>query len=561
MSWTNEVYQHTDKYEQHYIEQCIQDSIHTTFKKLLTCFYEEVTPPIHHVESFKTITTLYISDSIFVTYDKANHRVQITDDTTTRFVQDPLELIDWLNHFSDEHYDYHKLHVEIENHLINQAISFIHCSYTSKSDHPLLHSEQYVITGHNIHPCAKTKLGLSFKEVMQYSPEYNHAFKLNWLFVKKGFLYNNLEASEVKTLADFSGYLGEIPEDYDLIPVHPFQFEHVIPKVYTEEIKSQNIIPLQHTGGLVKSTSSFRTVCPLDTITPIIKLPVNSQMTSTIRSISNNSIINSKTIGEYFKYIYKTDDRLNEISLPVLEYGGMTYIHDEVDKQRNLSFILRENNTQYIPAHASLYTATCLFELNEHHQKIYVDMIETARATATPIAWFDQYVSLLVETVLTLMTKYGVGLEAHLQNMSFEFMNGMPIRLHVRDFGGLRIDASRVPEWLELSNALTNATTEGMYEKVQNTLISNHLNTLVHHFSEDYAYDPNFLWLRINRTFKAVFEDLLSQDIQHTEADIKAFYKETINEKALLTMRVSNKDQDIYIPKANPLLISDEVKV
>lgn len=561
MSWTNEVYQHIDKYEQHYIEQCIQDSIHTTFEKLLTCFYEEVTPPIHHVESFKTITNLYISDSIFVTYDKANHHVQITDDTTTRFVQDPLELIDWLNHFSDEHYDYHKLHVEIENHLINQAISFIHCSYTSKSDHPLLHSEQYVITGHNIHPCAKTKLGLSFKEVMQYSPEYNQAFKLNWLFVKKGFLYNNLEASEIKNLADFSGYLGEIPEDYDLIPVHPFQFEHVIPEVYAEEIQSQNIIPLQHTGGLVKSTSSFRTVCPLDTITPIIKLPVNSQMTSTIRSISNNSIINSKNIGEYFKYIYKTDDRLNEISLPVLEYGGMTYIHDEVDKQRNLSFILRENNTQYIPAHASLYTATCLFELNEHHQKIYVDMIETARATATPIAWFDQYVSLLVETVLTLMTKYGVGLEAHLQNMSFEFMNGMPTRLHVRDFGGLRIDASRVPEWLELSNALTNATTEGMYEKVQNTLMSNHLNTLVHHFSEDYAYDPNLLWLRINRTFKAVFEDLLSQDIQHTEADIKAFYKETINEKALLTMRVSNKDQDIYIQKANPLLISDEVKV
>ncbi|WP_325873333.1 ferric iron reductase [Mammaliicoccus sciuri] len=183
---------------------------------------------------------------------------------------------------------------------------------------------------------------------------------------------------------------------------------------------------------------------------------------------------------------------------------------------------MRENNTQYIPAHASLYTAT-------------------------PIAWFDQYVSLLVETVLTLMTKYGVGLEAHLQNMSFEFMNGMPTRLHVRDFGGLRIDASRVPEWLELSNALTNATTEGMYEKVQNTLMSNHLNTLVHHFSEDYAYVPNLLWLRINRTFKAVFEDLLSQDIEHTEADIKAFYKETINEKALLTMRVSNKDQDIYI--------------
>ncbi|WP_422636094.1 IucA/IucC family protein, partial [Staphylococcus pasteuri] len=69
--------------------------------------------------------------------------------------------------------------------------------------------------GHNIHPCAKTKLGLSFQEVMQYSPEYNQAFKLNWILVKRGILFNNLSETEMQTLVDFSGYLAEIPHNYD----------------------------------------------------------------------------------------------------------------------------------------------------------------------------------------------------------------------------------------------------------------------------------------------------------------------------------------------------------
>ncbi|WP_323703737.1 IucA/IucC family protein [Mammaliicoccus sp. Dog046] len=561
MNWTKDVYAHSEQFDRQYIQRCIQNSIDITFSKMMACLIEEQTHPIQNVVKRGDHFTLYVNEDTFIEYTHTYQRIYVNANAQHIEVLDPLHLIDWLNQYNQMQYDYQLLKVEIENHLINQALSFIHCSQMPKSDHPLLKSEQYVITGHNIHPCAKTKLGLTFNEVMQYAPEYNQAFKLNWLLVKQGFLYNNLETSEIQTLAKFSGYTGEIPEGYDLIPVHPYQFEHVIRNIYKDEIEQGDIIVLAHKGGLVKSTSSFRTVCPLDDMTPIIKLPVNAQMTSTIRSISNNSIINSKTIGDYFKYIYRTDERLNEISLPVLEYGGMTYIHDTEDKQRNLSFILRENNTQYLTTQSQLYAATCLFEFNEHHRKVYTDLIETASIHQSPIDWFEQYISILVETTLTLMTKYGIGLEAHLQNMSFEFINGTPQRLHVRDFGGLRIDDTRIPAWLDLSNALTRATTEGMYEKVQNTLISNHLNTLVRHFSADYKYDETLLWQKIKTTFDHVFEQLQQQNIQHTEADKHAFYTETINEKALLTMRVSTEKQDIYVQRHNPLLMNDDIKV
>lgn len=561
MSWTKEVFAHANKYETDYIEHCIQESINITIKKLLTCLYDEKTNPIQRVESVGNINKLYVKHDIFMEYDTVDTHLQIHEGETLYPVTDPLDLIDWLDYYCVDAFDYQKLKIEIENHLINQALSFIHCSTAPKSDHPLLHSEQYVITGHNIHPCAKTKLGLTFNEVMLYSPEYNQAFKLNWLLIKQGLLFNNLEDEEMQKIAKFSGYNGEIPTGYDLIPVHPYQFEHTIPQVYKEEIEQKSIIPLKHKGGLVKSTSSFRTVCPLDHVTPLLKLPVNSQMTSTIRSISNNSIINSKNIGQYFEYIYNNDERLKSISIPVLEFGGMTYLHDIEDKQRNLSFILRENNTKYITTNASFYTATCLFEHNEKNKKIYIDLIESASDIQSPIEWFEQYASILIETTLTLMTKYGIGLEAHLQNISYEFAAGVPLRLHLRDFGGLRIDASRTPEWLTLSQALTNATTEGMYEKVQNTLISNHLNTLITHFSEDFDYNTQTLWRKVSRIFNNIFGKLQEQHIPHAEDDLKAFYTETINEKALLTMRVSNNKDDIYIQRANPLLINDEIKI
>lgn len=561
MQWIDEVFAHTCRYECSYVESCIQESIDITFTKLVKCLFDELTPPIHRVEQHPQMKRLYISQEIFLEFEEDTKKLTLYHNDDEQVLQDPLELIHWLSQLSKGNYDYDQLKVEIENHLINQAMSITCCQNMPKSDHPLLQGEQYVIQGHNIHPCAKTKLGLSFQEVMQYSPEYNQAFKLNWILVKRGLLFNNLSETEMQTLVDFSGYLAEIPPNYDLIPVHPYQFAHVLEHVYAEEIANQDIILLKHRGGLVKSTSSFRTVCPIDGVTPILKLPVNSQMTSTIRSISNNSIINSRNIGEYFNYIYNNDARLADISFPVQEYGGMTYRHSQEDKQRNLSFILRENNAQYIPVDASLYTATCLFERNEAGEKVYTTLVDMAQSLHQPLAWFKQYTRLLVETALTLMTKYGVGLEAHLQNMSFEFQYGIPTRLHVRDFGGLRIDSSRIPEWVELTQALTNATTEGMYEKVQNTLISNHLQTLVTHFSQDYGYAASTLWQYINAIFQATFDDLEAQGLAHAEADRSAFYTETINEKALLTMRIAEESQDIYVKRANPLLVARNVQV
>lgn len=523
----------------HYIKRTQQ----VTMDKLIRAIVTEKIQPFRLISNTSDKVTLQTNDS-FLCYDKSICKMHINEEV----VNDPLEFLKWCAAQSTA-YDYRSFIEEIENHLINQALSFIHCAQKEKTHHPLLKGEQWVVTGHNIHPCSKTKLGMSFEAVMLYAPEYNQTFELNWILVKKDLLFNNLKDEQIEWLIAFSGYRDPIDDAYYLIPVHPYQYEHILPKVYKEEIATKEIILLDYHGGRVKSTSSFRTVCPIDSRYPIVKLPVQAQMTSTIRSISNNSVINSKAISEYFKWIYDNNDELAQLSTPIMEYGGMTYEHESETKQRNLSFILRENSTQEYKQYNDVYAATCLFELDETSNKIYRRLILQSGLSASE--WFHRYMTLLLKTAIPLMTLYGIGLEAHMQNISIAFRNGIPVHLYFRDFGGLRIDISRTAGKLQLNQGLTYASTEAMQEKVVNTLIANHLTTVINHISDDYQMRQYELWNITSETLHEIFE--MQKDDYAAQQDIESFTSTHLKQKALMTMRLSPDKNDIYIDKENPL--------
>ncbi|WP_414045734.1 IucA/IucC family protein [Macrococcus equi] len=515
-------------------------------KKIINAIVQECISPFTKVKDTSNEILLYTNETV-VSYDKATCQITIGDEVMT----DPLNFLEWCGAQSE--YNYNDFIKEIENHLINQALSFIHCAQVEKSHHPLLTGEQWVVTGHNIHPCAKTKLGMSFEEVMRYAPEYNQVFELNWILVKKTLLFNNLETIYINQLKAFSGYDKPIDEKYTLIPVHPFQYQHVLNDVYQEEIATGDIVMLDYKGGVVKSTSSFRTVCPLDSNYPIIKLPVHAQMTSTVRSISNNSVINSKKISDYIEGVYNNDIDLKKVSTPIMEYGGMTYPHDDERKQRNLSFILRENSTQKFKQFDKVYTATCLCERDETGQKIYQQLI--AHSQMSQDKWFEKYATLLIDTAVPLMTKYGIGLEAHMQNISIAFCSGIPTHIYYRDFGGLRIDVSRTHGKLQLKQGLTHASTVEMHEKLLNTLLANHLETLIVHFSEDYQLSSTHLWAIVASAIDKIFATF-EEDIPWFEQDCERFKSPYLKQKALMTMRLSTSNKDIYIEKENPLYAS-----
>ncbi|ULG74504.1 IucA/IucC family protein [Macrococcus brunensis] len=531
--WQHKVRQEAARFSAEEINEGITEAIAITNEKLMRAIVREgLLSYTLSAEKWK----FHLTGRHVFFYDPGTRSIESGD------AIDALQLVHLLECHQTDELNWRTLMPEIENQLINQALSLIFCRHSPAAEHAYLKGEQLCLTGHNLHPCAKIRIEMPFDEVRKYAPEYNDAFQLNWLMVDRNLLFVDLDDKDYRKLIAFSGIEETIPEGWILVPVHPYQFKYVLPDIYSEEIKNGQIKLLPHIGGWVKSTSSFRTVCPLDSRYPVIKLPVDIQITSTKRSISRTTALNAKKVTDYIRTIYLRDAELNHISRPVYELGGVTMRKAAVPKQRNLSFLLRENISDSIDAD-ELYCANCLFEQVGGRVPIAKQLIQSTGSS--PIDWFEKYVELLATVTLKMMSLYGIGLEAHLQNISVAFNNGFPVSIYYRDWGGLRIDEVRARQ-LALEKGLTSATREEMYEKVQNTLISNHLSELVKFFVT-LGYSEERLWQIVRKRIDDFYR------MHPAVKDYEQLTAAVIYEKALLSMRLMPDRGDIYLEKDNPL--------
>ena len=226
---------------------------------------------------------------------------------------------------------------------------------------------------------------------------------------------------------------GYDPETYEVLPVHPWQYEHAIPSIYKEEIEAGDVILLEAVSMQADATSSFRTVSPIGDQTPVIKLAVNSQMTSTVRSISKQTAMNSTVFTSMMKTVMERED-LPRFA-PLNETAGAAFDSEDELKSRNLTMLIRESIDAHLQedeiaiAGMSLYAEspmsgkTILHELVDQSGQHVLD-------------FFQQYIQTVIPGYMTLMIKYGIALEGHLQNSLPVFKNGRLSRFFFRDWGG-----------------------------------------------------------------------------------------------------------------------------
>src|SRR5690606_37474075 len=122
--------------------------------------------------------------------------------------------------------------------------------------------------------------------------------------------------------------------------------KRVIPSVYQEESEKKIVMPIPSLRIPASATSSFRTLVPFEQkATPSelsVKRAVTSQMTSTIRSISPQNAINSKTFSWLMEEVLKREPALKEKLVPIPELGGCCFKSPDPLKSRNLSVVFRE---------------------------------------------------------------------------------------------------------------------------------------------------------------------------------------------------------------------------
>lgn len=463
---------------------------------------------------------IHSRDSFVESYKQFNNRASLIHQSMTfSMLPDTINFFTWLQHIKD-------------NGITND----------------LSYSESLVLEGHPTHPLTKTKLPLTLEEIRCYAPEFEKIIPLHIMLVSAShmmttsmendeqYIVNQIIPELKDKLQSFLKPLDLEINNYRAIFVHPWQYDHVIGELFKTWISDKILIPTPFTVES-KATLSFRTMELLHH--PFhIKLPVNVQATSAVRTVSTVTTVDGPKLS------YALQEMLNiypELKVAAEPFGE--YVDVDADLARQLACIVREKPV--LTQEGSTIVSASLVNRNPVDDDVIVDSyikwINNELTTESIEQFIRQYTSTLVRPLIVYIQDYGIALEAHMQNTIVNLGPNYQINFLVRDLGGSRIDLQTLKQKLpdvEITNeSLIADSIEAVIGKFQHAVVQNQLAELIHHFNQYDMVNEETLFKIVQQEIEAAID----ANKNHAQALHRVLFGPTISVKALLSMRMENK--------------------
>ncbi|NGQ96909.1 adhesin [Brevibacillus sp. SYP-B805] len=456
-------------------------------------------------------------------------------------------------------------------------------------------TEQWVIEGHPCHPGAKMRKGFSAQETFRYASEFQREIPLSFILVHRRlasvaardahFDWNAEMFKHEPHLSETASFLleqrGKNRDDFILLPVHPWQLEHIVPRLYLAEIQSGDLIPVPDCDSPYYAGMSLRTLMPAKEPAnkPHFKLSLQVDLTGEVRTLSEQTIHNGPLMSRILQTIAREDAAFPaERFILMQEVAGAHFLHPQdqgskqTERSENLACVIRENVYRYVNEDEIPMVASALLAKPYWLNKpVIVELLERYRGAYhagksvqdSAKSFFCEYAALAVDGFIRLLVKYGIGLEGHLQNCIPVFnTDGKPVKLLVRDWEGIRVYRQRLqnagfdptsfhPKSRILVDDLDSARNKMFYSVVQN-----HLGELIVILVQWTGIVEEELWEVVRNAVKNVF-DLLEQDPavrQEAREDRAFFFQEHADYKSIMWMRmIGEAHQYMYAKVPNPL--------
>lgn len=448
--------------------------------------------------------------------------------------------------------------------------------------------DQANVLGHNVHPLGRLRRGIHPAEALAYAAECrpNSAVLLRFVAVRKDYMQrtaalgplrgrhlDELLEAEFPALAAAHRELSA-PEDYTLVPVHPWQYEHTVPHSYPAELAARIIIPLSVMLPTTPTTS-LRTVVSRPGRTGrrwAIKTALNVWFTSTRRDISPATTVNGPYISQTIATIVAGDPWLRARIGIIGEIAGSSFVSAaaELDpvRVRGLSAVLRADLAPHVDPGQLAISCSSLTSGGREVGPTLLGRIVAwlARRDNRSIQlaarqFLTRYADCLVSSMVVLLTEYGIGLEGHLQNTVLLLgTDSTPTRLLFRDFGGVRIHLPRIaaagypiaahPDSVTTSECIAPVRDKTYYSCIQANLAEIVLGLVV-----EFGLDADDCWQSIWYQLREVFDYVsrTTDGARNAAADQVALVEQVVPQKAFITMALHPADGERYVNVPNPL--------
>jgi siderophore synthetase component len=364
------------------------------------------------------------------------------------------------------------------------------------------------------HPLAKAKQGLNDAEYQQYQAEFARPVALNWVAIDRTLLQcgDGVTDLALQTPAEYllpfalhAGLQHEMQQRgiYDshiALPVHPWQFDHVLDAQLGDAFAKGACQRLDFTDGDFYATSSLRSMTPCFNSADYLKLPMAIYSLGASRYLPAVKMINGGLSEKLLRQALSKDETLQEKLHLCDETKWWAFMPPDAtlfdEAPRHLSAMVRgyppalleDRDTRLVPMAA---LGTPLPGSNQHFFDDWMAYRQLPANAGSVMTLFRELSHSFFEINLR-MFRIGMLGEIHGQNAVLVWKAGYAQGLLLRDHDSLRI---YVP-WLE-----RNGLADPAYR-----LKKGHANTLYHERPEDLLFWLQTLGIQVN--FRAIIDTL-----------------------------------------------------
>jgi siderophore synthetase component len=308
--------------------------------------------------------------------------------------------------------------------------------------------EQLVTDGHPLHPCCRTRGGMTVADVLAYGPEHSPVIRLRRLRVPPDRWYGTAEP---------------------ILYAHPWQADRL-------RASHPWLIDDGETGP-ARPLMSLRTVAPVDG-GPHVKTAIDVQMTSAVRTVSPAAVHNGPILSALLRKLTA------DLPIDILAETAAGAVLVDGQPQRHLAYLRRE-----APALGDGETALPLAMLSSSPMLLsrFHDAYEMLARLGT----------LLFAPLVAVLAR-GVALEAHGQNTLVVLRAGRPVRILYRDLGGVRVSARRLHaaglEAPPLTGDLPSEDPQELRTKLAAAALGTVASELIAALERETGADPKRMW-------------------------------------------------------------------
>ncbi|GAB2899403.1 IucA/IucC family siderophore biosynthesis protein [Microbulbifer echini] len=365
---------------------------------------------------------------------------------------------------------------------------------------------QCLLDGHPKAMVNKGRIGWGAQEFNAYGTEAAQGVRLLWLGVRRELavsgnsdawdwpqlLAESLNETQRRQLDEACHAKGVDWQAFLPVPVHPWQWQHHIRQHYAQQISCGDLVLLGEFGDDYLPQVSLRTLSNLARPRALhVKLPLTVLNTSCYRGIPGKFMRCGPALSEWMQQLCDRDAQLQMRGTGILQEVAGLHVphpyHEMIDgtpyRYRELLGATWRQSPASLCAEGERHLLmAALLQRDASGKSVAAALIAASGLSAE--AWLEHLFDATVVPLYHLLSRYGIGLVAHSQNLTLVLRDDKVVRVLLKDFqGDLRLAQGDFPDRADLPETAAQALDQLPANYIIHDLFTGHFVTVLRYLS------------------------------------------------------------------------------